>query len=106
MVGRLQVAAAGAMLDEPARPIEVAALLKGDNSEEAFAELRRPVQARKAEERDEQPGCVATFTPIPGPTLSTLHAMELSTSGNTATTNWKHPSKVRFSFVRATSSSR
>ncbi|MGH8805131.1 MAG: type II toxin-antitoxin system HipA family toxin, partial [Polaromonas sp.] len=41
MVGRLQVAAPGAVLDEPARPIEVAALLKGDNSEAAFAELVR-----------------------------------------------------------------
>jgi serine/threonine-protein kinase HipA len=41
MVGRLQVAAPGAALDEPAQPIEVAALLKGDNSEAAFAELVR-----------------------------------------------------------------
>jgi serine/threonine-protein kinase HipA len=41
MVGRLQVAAPGAALDEPAKPIEVAELLKGDNSEEAFAELVR-----------------------------------------------------------------
>jgi serine/threonine-protein kinase HipA len=41
MVGRVQVAAPGAVLDEPARPIEVAALLKGDNSEAAFAELVR-----------------------------------------------------------------
>lgn len=41
MVGRLQVAAPGATLDEPAKPIEVAELLKGDNSEEAFAELVR-----------------------------------------------------------------
>ena len=41
MVGRLQVAAPGAELDEPAKPIEVAALLKGDNSETAFAELVR-----------------------------------------------------------------
>lgn len=41
MVGRLQVAAPGAVLDQPARPIEVAALLKGDNSELAFAELVR-----------------------------------------------------------------
>jgi serine/threonine-protein kinase HipA len=41
MVGRLQVAAAGAQLDEPAKPIEVADLLQGDNSEEAFAELVR-----------------------------------------------------------------
>jgi serine/threonine-protein kinase HipA len=41
MVGRLQVAAPGALLDEPAQPLEVAALLKGDNSEEAFAELVR-----------------------------------------------------------------
>ncbi|KQV52888.1 hypothetical protein ASC95_08825 [Pelomonas sp. Root1217] len=41
MVGRLQVAAPGATLDEPARPVEVADLLRGDNSEEAFAELVR-----------------------------------------------------------------
>lgn len=41
MVGRLQVAAPGAMLDEAAKPIEVAELLKGDNSEAAFAELVR-----------------------------------------------------------------
>ena len=41
MVGRLQVAAAGAELNEPAQPIEVAALLKGDNSEAAFATLVR-----------------------------------------------------------------
>lgn len=41
MVGRLQVAAPGARLDEPTEPIEVSALLKGDNSEEAFAELVR-----------------------------------------------------------------
>ena len=39
MVGRVQVAAPGATLSEPAQPIEVAALLKGDNSEAAFAEL-------------------------------------------------------------------
>src|SRR5260370_35070031 len=41
MVGRIQVAAPGAALDEPAKPIEVAELLTGDNSEEAFAELVR-----------------------------------------------------------------
>jgi serine/threonine-protein kinase HipA len=41
MVGRLQVAAPGATLTEPAKPIEVAALLKGDNSETAFAALVR-----------------------------------------------------------------
>jgi serine/threonine-protein kinase HipA len=41
MVGRLKVAAQGAALDEPAKPIEVAELLKGDNSEEAFSELVR-----------------------------------------------------------------
>jgi serine/threonine-protein kinase HipA len=41
MVGRVQVAAAGAALDEPAKPIEVAELLQGDNSEEAFAALVR-----------------------------------------------------------------
>src|SRR3990167_7355606 len=41
MVGRLQVAAPGATLEEPAQPIEVAALLKGDNSEAAFAALVR-----------------------------------------------------------------
>lgn len=41
MVGRLQVAAPGAELSEPAKPIEVAELLKGDNSEAAFAALVR-----------------------------------------------------------------
>jgi len=41
MVGRLKVAAPGAALDEPAKPIEVAKLLKGDNSEEAFSQLVR-----------------------------------------------------------------
>lgn len=41
MVGRLQVAAPGADLSEPAAPIEVAELLQGDNSEIAFAELVR-----------------------------------------------------------------
>jgi len=37
MVGRIQVAVAGAKLDEPTQPVEVAELLQGDNSEEAFA---------------------------------------------------------------------
>lgn len=41
MVGRVQVAAVGAALEEPAKPIEVAVLLKGDNSEAAFAALVR-----------------------------------------------------------------
>src|ERR1019366_664349 len=41
MVGRLKVAPPGAALDEPAKPIEVAELLKGDNSEEAFSRLVR-----------------------------------------------------------------
>src|ERR1700683_1940591 len=41
MVRRIQVAAAGAKLDEPTQPVEVAELLQGDNSEEAFAELVR-----------------------------------------------------------------
>ncbi|AND69517.1 hypothetical protein ATSB10_20630 [Dyella thiooxydans] len=41
MIGRVQVAPAGARLDEPATPVDVAALLQGDNSEEAFAELVR-----------------------------------------------------------------
>lgn len=41
MVGRLQVAAPGATLEEPAKPVEVKALLQGDNSEAAFAELVR-----------------------------------------------------------------
>jgi serine/threonine-protein kinase HipA len=41
MVGRLQVAPPGAVLDEPASPIDVADLLKGDNSEEAFTALVR-----------------------------------------------------------------
>ena len=41
MVGRLQVAAPGAELSVPPKPIEVAALLKGDNAEAAFAALVR-----------------------------------------------------------------
>jgi serine/threonine-protein kinase HipA len=41
MVGRLQVAAPGAELSQPAQAIEVATLLRGDNSERAFAELVR-----------------------------------------------------------------
>jgi len=41
MVGRLKVAPGGAALDEPVKPIEVAELLKGDNSEEAFSQLVR-----------------------------------------------------------------
>jgi serine/threonine-protein kinase HipA len=41
MVGRVQVAPPGSALDEPAKPIEVAELLKGDNSEEAFSRLVR-----------------------------------------------------------------
>lgn len=41
MIGRVQVAPRGADLDEPAKAVDVAALLQGDNSEEAFAELVR-----------------------------------------------------------------
>lgn len=41
MIGRIQVAPPGATLDEPPRPVDVAGLLQGDNSEEAFAELVR-----------------------------------------------------------------
>jgi len=41
MVGRLQVAPPESSLEEPAKPIEVAELLKGDNSEEAFSQLVR-----------------------------------------------------------------
>ena len=41
MIGRLQVAPPGARLDEPPKPVDVASLLQGDNSEEAFAELVR-----------------------------------------------------------------
>jgi serine/threonine-protein kinase HipA len=41
MVGRVQVAAPGADLLAQAQPVEVAALLKGDNSEAAFAALVR-----------------------------------------------------------------
>jgi serine/threonine-protein kinase HipA len=41
MVGRLKVAPPGAALDEPPKPVEVAELLKGDNSEEAFSQLVR-----------------------------------------------------------------
>ncbi|KAF1005015.1 MAG: hypothetical protein GAK28_03642 [Luteibacter sp.] len=41
MIGRVQVAPPGAILDEPAKAVDVAALLEGDNSEEAFAALVR-----------------------------------------------------------------
>lgn len=41
MIGRIQVAPPGADLQEPPKPVDVAALLQGDNSEEAFAELVR-----------------------------------------------------------------
>jgi serine/threonine-protein kinase HipA len=41
MVGRIQVAPPGANLDEPAKPIEVAEILQGDNSEQTFATLVR-----------------------------------------------------------------
>ena len=41
MVGRVQVASAGAELSEPTSFLEVASLLKGDNSEAAFAALVR-----------------------------------------------------------------
>lgn len=41
MIGRIQVAPSGASLDEPAKPVDVAGLLQGDNSDEAFAELVR-----------------------------------------------------------------
>lgn len=41
MIGRVQVAPPGAALDAPAKPLDVAQLLQGDNSEEAFAELVR-----------------------------------------------------------------
>jgi serine/threonine-protein kinase HipA len=41
MVGRLQIVPEGASLDEPTTPVDVAELLKGDNSEEAFAQLVR-----------------------------------------------------------------
>ena len=41
MVGRLQVAPPGAALNEPASPIDVTDILKGDNLEEAFTALVR-----------------------------------------------------------------
>lgn len=41
MVGRIQVAVPGANLSEPPQPVELKALLQGDNSEEAFAQLVR-----------------------------------------------------------------
>lgn len=41
MIGRIQVAPPGADLESPAKPVDVADLLQGDNSEEAFAELVR-----------------------------------------------------------------
>lgn len=39
MIGRVQVAVPGANLAKPPEPVEVSAILKGDNSEEAFVEL-------------------------------------------------------------------
>lgn len=45
MIGRVQVAPPGADLDTPLAPIDVAALLQGDNSADAFARL---VQERAA----------------------------------------------------------
>jgi serine/threonine-protein kinase HipA len=41
MIGRIQVAPPGANLQEPAKPVDVAGLLQGDNSEETFADLVR-----------------------------------------------------------------
>lgn len=41
MIGRVQVAPPGADIESPAKPIDVKALLQGDNSEDAFAELVR-----------------------------------------------------------------
>jgi serine/threonine-protein kinase HipA len=41
MVGRVQVASPGAALAQPAQAMELATVLKGDNSEQAFAELVR-----------------------------------------------------------------
>lgn len=41
MIGRVQVAPPGADPEAPAEPVDVAGLLQGDNSEEAFAELVR-----------------------------------------------------------------
>ena len=41
MIGRVQVAVPGADLDEPVTPLDVAQLLKGDNSEKAFSALVR-----------------------------------------------------------------
>lgn len=41
MIGRIQVAPPGVHLDEPAKPVDVADLLQGDNAEEVFAELVR-----------------------------------------------------------------
>ena len=57
MVGRLQVAPPGAALEEPAKPIEVADLLKGDNSEEAFSQLVRE-HAKKR--------CIRRLAEVPG----------------------------------------
>ncbi|TAL93946.1 MAG: hypothetical protein EPN69_06700 [Rhodanobacter sp.] len=41
MVARIQVAPSGTDLDEPPQPVDVAALLQGDNSEETFNKLVR-----------------------------------------------------------------
>ena len=39
-------------------------------------------------------GSVATLTPMPRPTISASHRMEVSTSGSTATTTARHERKV------------
>ncbi len=58
MVGRIQVAGHGAQLEEPAEPVEVADLLQGDNSEEAFAELvRQHATSGVSGVLPEVPGC-------------------------------------------------
>ena len=72
MVGRIQVAAPGANLAVPTQPIELAALLQGDNSEEAFAELVRQhatsgvsgIVPKFLDAQTERPGTLANKTTL------------------------------------------
>jgi serine/threonine-protein kinase HipA len=57
MVGRVQVAPPGAVLHEPANPVEVVALLRGDNSEKAFGELVRHGRSHQRCGCSDRPGC-------------------------------------------------
>ena len=84
MIGRIQVAPPGAKLDEPAEPVDVAGLLQGDNSEEAFAELvrrhgrRRGPRGRGTGLRGGRMGVSATTTSLTRETRTTLSTTDVA----------------------------